>query len=244
MSFDAVSPEDARDAHVSEAIAAGAVTLARHLKAGATMWSVAPEWPAHADHVAVEFVHPVVVGKRAFPAVHVAGPAALRLLSRPGDVVVAMASAGHAPTLDLLRRAEAWGLTRIWLGAGDGPLESRAEHVIWLGGTEPEVAARTGDLVLLYHLLWELTQVVFEHPGLLDPGYDEEVCITCSDEGRVAEVLSVDPYGNAEVVVGGEAGSADVSLVEEVAPGDLLLVHGGVALTTLDRAYGSEVGDR
>lgn len=239
-----MSPDDHCDAGVPEAIAAGALTLARHLKAGATMWSVAPEWPAHADHVAVEFVHPVVVGKRAFPAVHVDGPEALRLLSRPGDVVVAMASAGHAPTLDLLRRAEAWGLTRIWLGAGDGPPEGRAEHVIWLGGTEPEVAARTGDLVLLYHLLWELTHVVFEHPGLLDPGCDEEVCITCSDEGRVAEVQTVDLFGNAEVVVGGEAGSVDVSLVDEVAPGDLLLVHAGVALTTLQGGCASEVGDR
>ena len=31
------------------------------------------------------------------------------------------------------------------------------------------LAARSGDLVMLYHLLWELTHVVFEHPGLLTP---------------------------------------------------------------------------
>ena len=50
------------------------------------MWCVAPQWPAHARHVAVEFVHPVIVGKRALPAVSVdaAGAAeAVRLLARP-----------------------------------------------------------------------------------------------------------------------------------------------------------------
>ena len=31
----------------------------------------------------------------------------------------------------------------------------------------------TGRFVLLYHLLWELTHVCFEHPGLLKPP-DEE----------------------------------------------------------------------
>ncbi len=35
------------------------------------MWCVAPAWPEHARHVAVEFVHPVIVGKRALPAVTV-----------------------------------------------------------------------------------------------------------------------------------------------------------------------------
>jgi hydrogenase maturation factor HypF (carbamoyltransferase family) len=33
------------------------------------MWCAAPRWPQHANHLAVEFVHPVVVGKRALPAV-------------------------------------------------------------------------------------------------------------------------------------------------------------------------------
>ena len=43
-------------------------------RAGATMWCVAPVWPEHARHVAVEFVHPVIMGKRALPAVAVDDP--------------------------------------------------------------------------------------------------------------------------------------------------------------------------
>jgi len=50
-------------------LAAAALELARHYAAGATMWCLAPEWPEHGRHVAVEFVHPVVIGKRALPAV-------------------------------------------------------------------------------------------------------------------------------------------------------------------------------
>ena len=177
----------------AEDLAAAALTLARRFAAGATMWCVSPEWPAHGRHVAVEFVHPVIVGKRALPAVSVGGVDvvnAVRLLARPGDVLLAVSSADDPATGDLMRRAEAWGLTRLWLGAGHRPSRGRAEHVVWLDGDDPALASRSGDMVLLYHLLWELTHVVFEHPGLLvtEPECTDEVCITCSDEGLVAEV--------------------------------------------------------
>ena len=139
---------------------------------GATLWCVAPQWPAHARHVAVEFVHPVIVGKRALPAVSVDGPVAaesLRLLSRPGDVLLCLSTADDPLARDLIARADAWGLTSVWLGAGPRPGRG-TRATTWCGSpeAEPAFAARSGDLVLLYHLLWELTHVVFEHPGLLD----------------------------------------------------------------------------
>ncbi|HEX3796321.1 MAG TPA: HypC/HybG/HupF family hydrogenase formation chaperone [Acidimicrobiales bacterium] len=222
----------------AEDLASAALSLARCFAAGATMWCVATEWPAHGRHVAVEFVHPVIVGKKALPAVNVEGSdvvSAVRLLARPGDVLLTVSSAGDAVAADLLGRAEAWGLTRVWLGAGSRPPSGRAEHVVWLEGSDPARAARSGDLMLLYHLLWELTHVVFEHPGLLvpPPVCTDEVCITCSDEGRVAEVRSVRGDGLVEVTVGGERETIDATLVSPVAPGDLLLVHAGVALTTV-----------
>ena len=225
----------------AEAVADGLVTtarsLARRFAAGATMWCVAPRWPSHGRHVAVEFVHPVIVGKRALPAVDVdvADPTgALRLLARPGDVLLVVGPTDE-PTVDLLRRAEAWGLSRIWLGAGIRPPTGSAEHVVWWGDVDPDRAARSGDVVLLYHLLWELTHVVFEHPGLLDAGSDGpgEVCVTCADEAEVAEVRAIDDLGRADVVVVGRLDAVDVSLVGSVAPGDLLLVHAGVALSVL-----------
>jgi hydrogenase maturation factor len=227
-----------QDRDLSENLARAALTLARRFAGGATMWCVAPTWPSHGRHVAVEFVHPVIVGKRALPAMSVDGPEAegsLRLLARPGDILLVASTADDVGALDLLTRSEAWGLTRVWLGAGPRPTGSRADHVIWTVGTDPALAARSGDLVLLYHLLWELTHVVFEHPGLLkeDDGCTDEVCITCSDEGRVAEVRAVLSDGSADVRVGGRPETVDVSLVDPVVAGDLLLVHAGVALTAL-----------
>jgi hydrogenase maturation factor len=226
-----------------EALASAALSLARQFVAGATMWCAAPQWPSHGRHMAVEFVHPVIVGKRALPAVNIEGRdtiTAIRLLARPGDVILVVGTADDPGTTELMRRAEAWGLTRIWLGAGTRPSAGRAEHVIWLDDIEPALASRSGDMVMLYHLLWELTHVVFEHRGLLEPEPEctDEVCITCSDEGRVAEVRSVRSDGMVEVVINGLRETVDATLVDTVAPGDLLLVHAGVAITTLgeDRA--------
>ena len=202
------------------------------------MWCVATQWPAHGRHVAVEFVHPVIVGKKALPAVSIDGVdpvRAVRLMARPGDLLLAVSSADDQGTADLLSRAEAWGLTRVWLGAGPRPVGGRAEHIVWLEGEEYAVASRSGDMVLLYHLLWELTHVVFEHPGLLEPetGCTDEICITCSDEGRVAEVQALREDGMVDVMVDGMTEVIDATLVAPVVPGDLLLVHAGVALTTL-----------
>jgi hydrogenase maturation factor len=231
-----------QDRDLSEDLARAALTLAQRFAAGATMWCVAPTWPSHGRHVAVEFVHPVIVGKRALPALSVDGAEAqesLRLLARPGDILLVASTADDIVAMDLLSRSEAWGLTRVWIGAGPRPTGSRAHHVIWTGGSDPAVAARSGDLVLLYHLLWELTHVVFEHPGLLkeDSACTDEVCITCSDEGRVAEVRAVLSVGSVEVMVGGRSETVDASLVDPVVPGDLLLVHAGVALTALGATH-------
>ena len=226
----------------AEDLAAAALTLARCFAAGATLWSIAPRWPSHGRHVAVEFVHPVIVGTRALPAVSLDGPglaASLRLLSRPGDILLALGPADDLSVVDLLDRAEAWGLTRVWLGAGPRPIHRRAEHTVWIDDDAPALAARSGDMVLLYHLLWELTHVVFAHPGLLvmAPDCDVEVCITCADQGQVAEVRAVGGGAMVDVIVDGRHETVDATLVEPVAPGDLLLVHAGVALTTLGEGH-------
>ena len=59
------------------------------------------------------------------------------------------------------------------------------------------------------------------------------MCITCSDEGRVAEVAAVLDGGSADVVAAGMHETVDVSLVERVDTGDLVLVHAGVAISVL-----------
>jgi hydrogenase maturation factor len=227
------------DRDVARTLAAAALTLAQRFAAGATMWCFAPQWPAHGRHVSVEFVHPVIVGKRALPAVNIEGPNpedTIRLLARPGDVLLAISSADDPRALDVLARAQAWGLERFWLGAGDAPERFLAEHIIWFADRDPDHAARSGDIVLQYHLLWELTHVVFEQPGLLEPAVEctDEVCITCSDEGLIAEVVSGVDASMVKVLVKGHVETVDATLVSPVAHGDLLLVHAGVALTRID----------
>ena len=232
----------------AEALANAALLLARRFAAGATMWCVAPEWSSHGRHVAVEFVHPVIVGKRALPAMYVEAPdatGALRLLARAGDVLLVLGAGDEPGVRDLMQRSEAWGLVRLWLGAGPRPQSDYCDQLIWLETTgsddrafdDPafDDPAISGDLVMLYHLLWELTHVVFEHPGLLEPDSCDagEVCITCSDEGRVAEVTLVHDETRVDVVTQGRPETIDASLIEPVEPGDLVLVHAGVALTTL-----------
>jgi hydrogenase maturation factor len=85
----------------------------------------------------------------------------------------------------------------------------------------------------------ELRRAVLEHPGSLEAtaearaACEDDVCITCSDEGRVVEVTAVHHDGRAEVLVNGRTETVNASLVD-AGPGDLLLVHAGVAITRLD----------
>ncbi len=223
----------------ADSLAGAALTLARRFAAGATMWCVAPQWPAHGRHVAVEFVHPVIVGKRALPAVGIDGQATdvtapLRLLVKPGDVLLVVGTADDG-TAGLMRRAEAWGLATLWLGAGPRPQPAAAHHIVWSDNPDAGRAARSGEVVLLYHLLWELTHVVFEHPGLLaeDSGGYEDVCVTCADEGRIGEVRTVHDGSQAEVLIDGRQQQVDVTLVDPVTAGDLVLVHAGLALSVV-----------
>ncbi|MEO5678847.1 MAG: hydrogenase assembly protein HupF [Acidimicrobiales bacterium] len=235
------STEGADDA---DDLAAASLALARRFNAGATLWCVAPAWPEQARHVAVEFVHPVIVGSRALPAVHVGGPglvAALRALVRPGDVLCAVSPADDATVADAFRRARAWGALTLWIGAGARPPAGAADHVLWSDpGTDATLAPYDGSLSLRYHMLWELTHVCFDHPGLLTEPEDEvcegPVCVTCSDEGRLAEVVAAtgDLDVEATVRTGEGLEVVDTTLVGPLAAGALVLVHAGSAITVLD----------
>jgi hypothetical protein len=230
--------EEAALAPLCADLATAALAMARRFHAGATLWVAAPQWPAHAHHVAVEFVHPVVVGAPALPA-FVLGEARVdraRLLAQAGDLLLAVAR-GHDPVAaDLMRRAPAWGLTTIWIGSGPRPAPGAADHVLWLDADEPS-APLAGNYVRLYHLLWELTHICFEHPGLLEAPAPVPAasCITCGDEGRLAEVQLPATAGEGALVRAGLGTErVDVSLVGKVEPGDLLIVHAGFALTRLE----------
>ncbi|OBG22128.1 HypC/HybG/HupF family hydrogenase formation chaperone [Mycobacterium sp. 852002-51057_SCH5723018] len=223
-------------AELAEDLAATALTLAKRFAAGATMWSIAPSWEPHALHIAVEFVHPVIMGKRALPAVALTGPDLVdlvRVSARPGDIVIAVSGADDPQVRSVMRRSPAWGATTIWIGSGARPAAGMADHVLWLDDPDPRVPA-TGGFVLFYHLLWELTHVCFEHSGLLKPEPSEEVCLTCSDEGRLGEVVSLSESGQAAVRTAQGVENVVTTLVDPVAAGQLVLVHAGTVISRLD----------
>jgi hydrogenase maturation factor len=227
------------DADLAADLAATSFTLAKRFAAGATMWSIAPGWEPHALHIAVEFIHPVIVGKRALPAVAITGPDVVdvvRVSVRPGDIVVAVSGVDDPEVRSVMHRSRAWGVTTVWIGSGERPKAGMADHVLWLDDPDPRVPA-TGGFVLFYHLLWELTHVCFEHPGLLkEPDVcTDDVCITCSDEGRLGEVLTATADGMATVRTANGVETVATTLVDPVAVGELLLVHAGTAISRVEQ---------
>jgi HupF/HypC family len=180
----------------------------------------------------------VIVGKRALPAVAITGPDVVdvvRVSVRPGDIVLAVSGAGHPDVRSVMRRSPAWGATTVWIGSGTRPEAGMADHVLWLDDPDPRVPA-TGGFVLFYHLLWELTHVCFEHPGLLKEatGSADDVCVTCSDEGRLGEVVTASADGMATVRTAKGVETVATTLVDPVATGELVLVHAGTAISKVE----------
>src|SRR5260370_2303536 len=84
-------------------LAAAALDMARRFHDGATLWVISPQWEPHAHHVAVEFVHPVIMGKRALPSVALVEPdpvAQARVASHPRHLLIAVAPPPTPPPVD------------------------------------------------------------------------------------------------------------------------------------------------
>ncbi|HET6879125.1 MAG TPA: SIS domain-containing protein [Pirellulales bacterium] len=119
-----------------------------------------------AQHVSVEFVHPVIVGKRALPALDLSSSPEkmLAAILQPQDIVMAFAPpAGSAGLEQLVQVARARGaLTCLWPG--------------WLG--DDELPPATDDPFIhqeltevMYHTLWETVHVFLDwHSGHEDVG--------------------------------------------------------------------------
>jgi len=143
-----------------------------------------------AQHVAVEFVHPVIVGKRALPAISLTTDVAtvtgiaeragvdaifahqIRFLASPADIALGIDPDGHsASVLAGLEEARELGLLTVALTGGDGgPIAASkaVDHLLVARSADPRVVK---DMhVTTYHVLWELVHVFFEQPGVLGPG--------------------------------------------------------------------------
>jgi D-sedoheptulose 7-phosphate isomerase len=113
-----------------------------------------PAARSDARHVAVEFVHPVIVGKRALPALALTAeggplPDQVTLVAEPDDMLIAFERDEPETAA-----AAAIALERGALGV---ELDPPGDAFVRQELTETA-----------YHVLWELVHVFFEHRGLLE----------------------------------------------------------------------------
>ncbi|MCZ7573967.1 MAG: SIS domain-containing protein [Ardenticatenaceae bacterium] len=143
-------------------------------------------WATDAQHVSVEFVHPVIVGKRALPALALTNDSAilsglrvgsaggvpfahqLAVLARPQDIAMGLSPDGCCTNVvEALAEAQRLGLLTVGLAGGDGGPMARAglDFCFVVETDDPLVIQETHET--LYHVLWELVHVFFEHERLL-----------------------------------------------------------------------------
>ena len=145
----------------SERLAVLCHRMAERFARGGRLVAIGQSPVARSDvrHVTVEFVHPVIVGKRALPAIGIGpegGPVGsqLELLLRPDDIVMAFEP---DPSVAVAR---AFGcLTVAFTRTG-------AEWELLSDDADPFI--RQEIVEVTYHVLWELVHVFFDHRGLLE----------------------------------------------------------------------------
>ncbi|HEX4010522.1 MAG TPA: SIS domain-containing protein [Solirubrobacteraceae bacterium] len=125
-----------------------------------------PAARSDARHIAVEFVHPVIVGKRALPALGLAGEggdlaAQVTLLAGPDDIAIAFGAGDDGGDAC---RATAVARGRGCLTVAFAPAGAEWEFM----PPADDDCVRQELIETLYHLLWELVHVFFEHRGLLE----------------------------------------------------------------------------
>ena len=139
-------------------------------------------WATDAQHISVEFVHPVIVGKRALPALALTNDSAtlstigtqeaifvrqLRVLARPQDIAVGFSPDGNCSNiLAALDEARRTGLLTLGLGGAGGQMKRDIlDFRFIVPSHDPMVIQETHET--LYHVLWELVHIFFEHEGML-----------------------------------------------------------------------------
>ena len=138
-----------------------------------------------AQHVAVEFQHPIVEKRRALPAIALASDAALltaigndgdfaqvfatqvELWVREADAVLGISTSGTSPNvLRALRRARELGACTIgFAGRDGGPLADVCEHAFVVPSWSIHRIQEAHTVLL--HLLWDQVHVVLGEPDVL-----------------------------------------------------------------------------
>jgi D-sedoheptulose 7-phosphate isomerase len=171
------------------AIAACASAMADRFFAGSTLLVLGTGPHAtDAAHNSVEFVHPVLPGCRALPAISLSNDVAtvtgllhseaavevyahqLRVLGRKGDIALAFACEPlQESVLRGLRAARERGMLTVALTSGPNPApKGLADYTFH--AVDPDLLHAHELHLATYHMLWELAHIVLNHRGIGDVG--------------------------------------------------------------------------
>lgn len=130
-----------------------------------------------AQHISLEFFHPIIEKRKALPAIALTADQALltaisndrdfakifadqlRVLARPGDMALAVSTSGKSPNLvQALETARELGLLTIaFTGKDGGRLPDLAEYCFVVPSFSIHRIQETH--VALYHIVWDLVHV-------------------------------------------------------------------------------------
>jgi D-sedoheptulose 7-phosphate isomerase len=208
----------------------------RFLRGGRLLAFGRGAYATDAQHVAVEFVHPVIVGKRALPALDLSvlfGPW-LQALLRPDDMVMGFGPPeGDAEVRRALDGAAERGAMTFALPGTEGSYAVSA--------TNPDAFVHQELIEVLYHTLWETVHVFFEHrelghdvgqSGFLYPFLGRDKQPAADLEGQVASsiLMKVADDGALRAKVAeeeaGRIGEATLAMHDRLQRGGKLIIFG------------------
>ena len=146
-----------------------------------------------AQHVAVEFMHPITVGRKALPAICLNNDMAMVTavandvsfadvfvrqiiaLAKAGDVLIAISTSGNSDNLlHAFRTARKMKMVTIGFAGSDGGKMKEIHHegLLDFCFTVPTSSIHRiqESHVALYHVIWDMVHTFLEHPAVLsDP---------------------------------------------------------------------------
>lgn len=144
-----------------------------------------------AQHVAVEFMHPITVGRKALPAICLNNDMAMVTavandvsfddvfvrqiiaLGQEGDVLLGISTSGNSRNLiNAFATAQRMGLVTIGFAGSDGgkmeemKVDALLDYCLTVSTSSVHRIQETH--MTLYHIVWDMTHTFLEHPVLLE----------------------------------------------------------------------------
>ncbi|MEP6787406.1 MAG: SIS domain-containing protein [Acidobacteriota bacterium] len=175
-----------------EGILAASLALARAFHTGRKLLVCGNGGSAtDAQHVAVEFMHPITVGRKALPAICLNNDMAMVTavandvnfgdvyvrqiiaLGKPGDALIAISTSGNSENLlHAFQTAQRMQLVTIGFAGDEGGKmqEMKSQRLIDFCFTVPTSSIHRiqESHVTLYHIMWDMVHEFLQHPALLE----------------------------------------------------------------------------